>query len=70
MKPFPVWLGVFALFLAGCVGGTGQPMAGPSANSPAGTDVGTSFPGVNQPTTTTTATRSDNPTPEQPNSRR
>ena len=41
-----------------------------SVNSPPGTDVGTSNPGVNQPTTTTTATRADNPTPETPNSKR
>ncbi len=67
MKAPAVFLIAFALAVAGCAG---RPAALLSPNSPAGTDVGTSFPGVNQPTTTTTATRSDNPAPEQPNSRR
>ena len=70
MQLFLVFLGVFAMLIAGCAGDSGRPTASASPNSPAGTNVGTSFPGVNQPTTTTTATRSDNPTPEQPNSRR
>ncbi len=70
MKALAISFSVFVLWFAGCARDSGRPAASASPNSPGGTDVGTSFPGVNQPTTTTTATRSDNPTPEQPNTRR
>ena len=48
-----------ALLLCGCAADSGRPVAGQGETSPPGTNVGTSNPGINQPTTSTTATRSD-----------
>ena len=72
MKPFSVLLAALTLLTtaAGCAGTGGASSASRSLNSPEGTEVGTSFPGVNQPTTTTEAARSNNAADNVPNSRR
>ena len=70
MKLLPAFLATLALLAAGYAGGSGKSSANPSPNIPAGTQVGTSYPGVNQPTTTTEAARSDSATDNVPNSRR
>ena len=58
------------LLIGGCATNSAKPSAARSPNSPPGTEVGTSFPGVNQPTTTTEAAASNNATANVPNSRR
>ena len=70
MKLPPVVFATVAFLLAGCASDTGNASASRSANSPAGTDVGTSNPTVNQPTTTTRTGRANSATDDVPNSRR
>ena len=70
MKALPALLAACILLTAGCAG-SAEPSATPrSPNSPAGTDVGTSNPGVNQPTTTTQTGRANSAADDIPNSRR
>ena len=52
-------LACLALLISGCATDVGHQTANPARNNPMGTDVGTSFPGANQPNATTTADRSN-----------
>ncbi len=66
-----ILIALLAFALAGCVGSTASSSSTTrSPNSPAGTDVGTSNPSVNQPTTTTQTGRANSASDDVPNSRR
>ena len=56
MKTLFAFVALLPATLVGCASNPGHPSTGNAPLHPNGTDVGTPFPGVNQPTSSTTAT--------------